>query len=221
MATAFLGSFVGDIITYGTVDRDGMVFHTTLPDWWMEEYTEEGYAAHDHAFSHALYGDSLQPYLFGVAFDAERRDLTADQVRLVEAAATDVEIRTSLLFPLRSVTGTEQAGSFVVGGNLKRQEFLAGVDDCLPTLQIAALYTHWHIQTLKRQRAIDEIRLSPREREVLLWLSKGLRTDQIAYKLGIARVTVDLHFANGRRKLKAATREQALAKALALNLIQP
>lgn len=63
--------------------------------------------------------------------------------------------------------------------------------------------------------------LSPRETEVLTWLARGLRADQIAHELGIARVTADLHVANAKRKLGAATREQALARALVLGLIEP
>jgi DNA-binding CsgD family transcriptional regulator len=46
-----------------------------------------------------------------------------------------------------------------------------------------------------------------------------LRNDRIAEKLGISRPTVELHLANARRKLNAKTREQALARAVALGLL--
>jgi DNA-binding CsgD family transcriptional regulator len=62
-------------------------------------------------------------------------------------------------------------------------------------------------------------RLSPRERECMTWLAIGLRYDRIAERLGIARPTVELHLLNARRKLGAKTREQALAKAVALGLL--
>jgi DNA-binding CsgD family transcriptional regulator len=71
-----------------------------------------------------------------------------------------------------------------------------------------------------RQEA-DAVRLSSRERECLLWLSKGLRNDRIAERLGISNHTVELHLANARRKLQAATREQALAQAVIRGLIEP
>lgn len=63
--------------------------------------------------------------------------------------------------------------------------------------------------------------LSPREREVLLWLAAGLRTAAIAHRMGIESVTVSLHLASARRKLGAKTREQALVIALRDGLIQP
>ena len=56
--------------------------------------------------------------------------------------------------------------------------------------------------------------LSPRERDCLLLLAEGLRTEQIAERLGIRPVTVDLHMRNAREKLGARTREQALAVAI-------
>ncbi len=56
--------------------------------------------------------------------------------------------------------------------------------------------------------------LSAREREALKWLATGLRTAQIAARMRIEPVTVNKHFYCAIRKLKARTREQALALAL-------
>lgn len=61
--------------------------------------------------------------------------------------------------------------------------------------------------------------LSARERDVLCYLAKGMMTAQIAAKLGIAEVTVGKHFKSARTRLGAATREQALAIAMALGII--
>lgn len=56
--------------------------------------------------------------------------------------------------------------------------------------------------------------LSNRERRVLQLLARGLGNLQIAHSMGIAEVTVRLHLRNARKKMGAATREQALALAL-------
>lgn len=56
--------------------------------------------------------------------------------------------------------------------------------------------------------------LSPREVEALCWLSQGLRTAEIAWRMGVEPVTVGKHIASARRKLGARTREQALALAI-------
>jgi DNA-binding CsgD family transcriptional regulator len=56
--------------------------------------------------------------------------------------------------------------------------------------------------------------LTLREIEVLQWAANGLRTTQIAYRMGIREVTVSKHFQSLRKKLGARTTEQALAIAL-------
>ena len=53
--------------------------------------------------------------------------------------------------------------------------------------------------------------LTRRERECLLLLAQGLRSEEIAKRLNIVKVTVDFHVSNARHKLNAATREQAVA----------
>lgn len=61
--------------------------------------------------------------------------------------------------------------------------------------------------------------LSPRERDVLSFLANGYQTARIAEKLNISEVMVSKHFAKCRAKLNAATREQALAFAMAAGAI--
>lgn len=56
--------------------------------------------------------------------------------------------------------------------------------------------------------------LTTREKGVLKQLARGLRNDQIAFTLDIAEVTVRKHLVSIRKKLKAETREQAIAIAI-------
>jgi regulatory LuxR family protein len=51
-------------------------------------------------------------------------------------------------------------------------------------------------------------------------LALGLDNSGIAHDLHIARPTVALHLVNARKKLGALTREQAVARAVALGLIR-
>jgi DNA-binding CsgD family transcriptional regulator len=61
--------------------------------------------------------------------------------------------------------------------------------------------------------------LTKRECEVLCWAYTGLRTSGIADRMGLRDVTVTKHLLSIRRKLKARTREQALAIAVRDGLI--
>lgn len=61
--------------------------------------------------------------------------------------------------------------------------------------------------------------LTPRERQCLTLLAKGLRVDAIADVFGTDPKTVEKQIASARAKLGAATREQAVAIAIRHNLL--
>jgi DNA-binding NarL/FixJ family response regulator len=65
------------------------------------------------------------------------------------------------------------------------------------------------------------VSLTNRESECLVWLARGLRNEVIADRLAISPATVEMHLSNARRKLAAATREQAIAIAIQFGLISP
>lgn len=74
---------------------------------------------------------------------------------------------------------------------------------------------------MRQQHLSGVIRLSPREKECLLWLAAGLRPDQIADRLGIGSKSVEKYILSAKVKLKAATRDHAVAKAIIFNVIAP
>jgi len=62
--------------------------------------------------------------------------------------------------------------------------------------------------------------LSPREREVLALLARGLTGEQIAERLVLSPETVRTHIRNAREKLGASTRVEAVTMALIAREIQ-
>lgn len=58
-----------------------------------------------------------------------------------------------------------------------------------------------------------------REREILVWVRDGLSNQQISEKLGISALTVKNHVQKILRKLGAANRAQAVAKAMTMNAL--
>ena len=79
----------------------------------------------------------------------------------------------------------------------------------------------FHVNVSKPLLLSEQQRLSPRERECLLWVMRGLRNIQIADRLGTHPKTVEKQLANVRRKLSARTNAQAATRALLLDLIEP
>lgn len=51
-------------------------------------------------------------------------------------------------------------------------------------------------------------------------LALGLRSEEIARQLNVAKVTVDFHISNAKNKLQANTREQAVAIVVGSGLIK-
>lgn len=62
--------------------------------------------------------------------------------------------------------------------------------------------------------------LTPREKEVLVLVARGLTTARIADRLGLGYPTVRTHMEHIREKLGVRTRAQAVARALALHMIE-
>ena len=65
----------------------------------------------------------------------------------------------------------------------------------------------------------SRVSLSPRERDCLAYIADGLRTSDIAHRLGIANATVELHMRRARHRLGARTRDHAVAIAVRLGLV--
>jgi transcriptional regulator EpsA len=62
--------------------------------------------------------------------------------------------------------------------------------------------------------------ITTREREILQWVRDGLSNQQISEKLGISALTVKNHVQKILRKLGAANRAQAVAKAMTMNVFE-
>ncbi|MDK9721155.1 MAG: helix-turn-helix transcriptional regulator [Rhodospirillales bacterium] len=86
-------------------------------------------------------------------------------------------------------------------------------------LRIAAHYLRCHLSGLERHAACEAVHLTPRESQALACVAQGLNSKAAARIMGSMPKTVDLHIDNARKKLGAATRVEAVAKALKLGAI--
>lgn len=63
--------------------------------------------------------------------------------------------------------------------------------------------------------------ITEREREILCWLREGMSNQQIGEQLSISALTVKNHVQKILRKLNAANRAQAVARAMSMSLLGP
>jgi len=78
---------------------------------------------------------------------------------------------------------------------------------------------HFDSTVAQRQLADDAGLLTDRQRDCLLWVARGKTSWEVSRILGISERTVNFHIQNCLRKLRATSRPEAIAKAMAAELI--
>ncbi len=138
----------------------------------------------------------------------------------VTHAGVDVVILTAFDEP-RSIAEAVHAGAKAYV--LKTAE----ADEILETVRMVARghvvfdSAMWSALSEEEERSdTEEIHLSPRGKEVLLLLSKGLGNREIAEQLGLSIETVKTHIERLYKRLDVASRTDAVAKALRAGLIE-
>ncbi len=226
----FFRKYGGNQITYTHERQDGsVIFLTTLPDWWMTYYLDNDYASQDPLMDVAR-----------ACFSPTRFDTNAINLPIsLSAPATQIlqeyaETGSNSGFVIPTMTSsTLTVSGFSIANTMENQEFSRFYSDKGNTLALAAHALHQRCQELDphlsqtddvhlaQQKNTHYPLLSPRERECILWLCKGMRNDAIANRMGITRVTVEMHLRNCRQKLNARTREQAVVTAIKQGFITP
>lgn len=195
-------------------DRSVYFSYSSIPVDWDRHREQQGYRHHDPAVRHCARSSS--PFVFGLGLEGT---CYSAPVRRMYAESADWGAHCGVAFPLRSVPGSP-VGATVCITQMRASEFPNWWSECQWELHVAALALDARL--LQFHSPTDDVPdLSTRERECLLWLASGLRTDRIADRMSISPSAVDLYLANARRKLGARTRDQALLKAVLLGMLVP
>lgn len=86
-------------------------------------------------------------------------------------------------------------------------------------VQLAGLVLTEHLITFANEEASAPVNLTPRERDSLALVAEGKTDWEISVILGVSEATARFHVDNGRRKLGAVTRAQAVARLVNQRLI--
>jgi DNA-binding CsgD family transcriptional regulator len=187
---------------------------TTLPDAWVARYQERGYAGIDPFLSHCCV--TFRPISTGIAYADRHQGLSAAQMALIDEAST-FGINAGFSSTIR-LKGDLGLAGWNIGSSLTRQEVDALRLHSEDRLRLAARHAH---DALDRARRQTSARLAPREVQCLRFLAQGYRTKDIARVLDLSSAAIELYLRNARRKLGAATREQAIAIATAQGIVAP
>lgn len=219
-----LGEEVGlPLVGYGAVVRDedvesALILHTNLPIAWFEwsrSYPE--FSRVDYASQHLRH--RLTPCVMGVEF-AECFEGADPRYAAIPEKAAEFGWRAGVIFPVRSLTPPWHGG-VGFGGDVSRAECEAIFEEHLCALHVVSLQAHQRLMALKLEELRDKPALTGKLIAVLEQLAEGRGVKQIAYDLGVAERTVENRIQRIKEKLGVRSRDQAVAKAAQLGIIEP
>lgn len=203
-----------DFGTYGRMDARGDPAMSTMRRDWLDYYTEHRYDLDDEVVAHVRAG-RFDPRLYRLSRPADfsRRDIAE--------GAREAGLQAGFLVPLPGPWGDLlPAAGMVIGSSLGEEEAARIVAAHAGDLVALAYLQHTAMAGELLRRRSGAAPLSPRERDCLQLVASGARVAQIADRLMLAEVTVNLHLRNARRKLGARTPAEAVAKAMLYQQIE-
>ncbi|MEN9874727.1 MAG: hypothetical protein RL186_1624 [Pseudomonadota bacterium] len=174
------------------------------PVLWLNRYREAGHVHRDAGVSRIM--TSTEPYWWS---DVQAGPLTKDE-KLVFDEAAEFGISRGLVVPIRQPDGS-------VWSCLLSSNQMDETDDLKFAAVVAANYYVGRGAMLqsREHRKIDlAYRLTPRQREVVTWLARGLTTDEIGEILGTSGRTVAHQLDEAKRRLHARTLASLVAEAV-------
>lgn len=196
---------------------------TNLDPVWTEAYRRDVLNGTDPFISHCL--TQLRPIRTGSGFLHLHHKLTRQERAFVHQACETSGIRSGAALTVRShvprpaggrTCASSTAAGWNLGTGLRAKAFDALFRVVGPEIALLAGCAGERLIA----GAPPVARLTGRERDCLTLAALGCRNGEIADRLRLAEVTVELHLRHARQRLQARTRDQAVARALVLNAIQ-
>ncbi len=182
---------------------------------WARRYREQEYGDHDIVGRHSV--RTIRPFLWQ---EVNRLSHLTPVQRLVFNEGAEAGLKAGGSVPIHG-PGTAVA-AFSVANDLGEEEFTKLFLMHRHEIQLIATYAHERILSLGMQyppRA--EVRLTPREIEILTWTARGKTRWEISEILAISEHTVKDHLEHACLKLDASNKLHATAIALIHGLILP
>lgn len=190
---------------------------TTYPKDWLDYYNANNYQRVDAVWERLL--NRPTPFFWNDVVQQVQRDpsLSPDRVKrslkvMNEAADAGVAdgIGISYLNPLGEIAG--------IGLSRNRREKSQSYEELAQIYLISTLF-HERFLSFYEKNTIPK--LSPREREVLLWATENKSDPDIATILNVTLPTIRFHWKNIFRKLGVNGRWLAIIKAIRFQIITP
>lgn len=202
-----------DIGTFSRMDARGDPSMSTMRPDWIAHYSGQRYDLDDDIVAHVRAG-RFDPKFYRLSRPEHfgQRDIAEE--------ARSAGLECGLLTPLPGPWNDNlPAAGIVMGSSLGEDEAARITQTYAPELVALAHVLHTSLSGELLRRREGAAALSDRQRDCLQGVANGLRAQQIADRLMIKEVTVNLHLRDARQKLAARTLPEAVAKAMLYNMI--
>jgi len=188
---------------------------TTYPGEWADRYTEMDYVNHDPIVPMAI--TSIKPFTWDETIDKR----VNDKPKLILNEATEFGLRQGVTIPLHGPSAAFATLS-VCFDERREAEFAKRYEVMRHELLLTALYFHDTVTKLAYGEGADRIyKISPRERECLLWTSRGKTAWEVSQITHLSEKTVHHYLASAMRKFGVFSKHHAVVKSIALGIIIP
>jgi DNA-binding CsgD family transcriptional regulator len=210
-------SFVYGIATAPRPNRDSRTYvWTSLPGEWLVAYEQNAYIEIDPRVAAGL--DRASPFIW----DAASIKGTKRVRRFLDHAAR-YGVCSGVVVAFSTPSGSRVGFGLNSALSPLPPERHAEITRHLGTLMILGTRLHDLFMVHVIERGVPPLHLgkplSPREKECLVMAARGLTSADIGIKLDIANRTANFHFGNVLSKLGVLNRNEAIAKAITLGLI--
>ncbi len=195
---------------YGTEPHRDPYVRTTYPPSWLVRYLFKQYWRIDPVGREGFHR-SL-PFNWH-----ELDDGTPEVTAFFEDAQRHGLGRTGFLIPLTNKSN--QRGILSLNSDEPDEPWEDFTDEELPSLLEVGQILHLRATREIFGEATTPPRLSPREKEMLHWISLGKEVPDIALITGLSEHTVRTYLKSARLKLEASTMAQAVVKAERMGLL--
>ncbi len=128
--------------------------------------------------------------------------------------------------PIIMITAVSEDQKVVSGLRLGADDYIVKpfiLPNLLARVEAVLRRSKWQKKTSKEEKSlnsdVDFSVLTPREKEVLGYVCKGVSNQEIAEKMSVQDVTVKTHLNSIFKKLKVSNRTQAVLLAMQVNLV--
>lgn len=203
------------IISYGiSLSSPNVSIITNYPDDWFISYFNESMQKHDPVVRYCL--ENSLPIRWDQLIKMEYyTDPIGEQIM---QRAAEVGLRAGISIPLKSPTDEMAIFSLATSENANIEE---RCDQLISYVHSFSIHLFDNFSRINVASDEDKKGLTAREGECLFWACEGKTTWEISKILDISKRTVIFHLNSATKKLGAANRQHAVAKAIICGLVKP